>query len=52
MQKFTYKVILTNGVLEDEYIVSAFGSTDAIIIAQAQAMRKCRDYQLVSIEEV
>lgn len=52
MKPNTYKVKLTNGTVVHEYIITAFNENQAIILAQAEAIRKARGYQLVVCSEM
>ena len=43
-----YRVVLTNGKVEHTYILRAFNITEAIILAQADAIKQARGYELVN----
>jgi len=44
-----YTVILTNGTTQQEYTIHAMCERAAIILAQAEAIKLARGYELVSI---
>jgi len=46
-----YIIILTNGTTQQEYKVSATNEQSAIILAQAEAIKLARGYELVSITQ-
>jgi hypothetical protein len=52
MKQKYYKVTLTNGTYQYTYTICTFGEREAIILAQAEAIRAARGYELVSCEEV
>lgn len=47
-----YKVILTNGTVNHEYIQNTFTEEQAIILSQAEAIKNARGYEFVSIEKM
>lgn len=49
MIPYKYIVTLTNGNTEQQYKVSATNQQAAIILAQAEAIKLARGYELVSI---
>jgi hypothetical protein len=50
MRDNEYKIILTNGSIEDTYYEYATCKEAAIILAQARAINNARGYKLVSAE--
>lgn len=44
-----FKIILTNGSIENEYKVRAFNREQAIILAQAEAIKQGKGYKLVKV---
>lgn len=49
--KNTYDVILKWGVFEDTYIVEAKTEEEAIILAQAEAIKLDKGYKLVKVDK-
>lgn len=47
-----FKVTLTNGTVEHDYYIYAFCTEEAIILAQAEAIRGAMGYRLVSCEKI
>lgn len=49
MRDEIYLVTLTNGTVKHEYRIPAISEKTAIILAQAEAIKLCRGYDLVSV---
>lgn len=49
MIPYKYIVTLTNGTTQQQYKISAMGQQQAIILAQAEAIKLARGYELVSV---
>ena len=45
-----YIVTLTNGTINNTYKIQAFNKEQATILAQAEAIKQARGYELVSIK--
>jgi len=52
MRDFIFLVTLTNGEVEHSYEVSAGSKENAIIIAQAEAIKMARSHKFVSIKKL
>ncbi len=51
MRQHLYSITLTNGTTEQEYSIWAFNEKEAIILAQAEAIKLARGYELIGIVE-
>jgi len=51
MNRYKFKVTLTNGEVNTTYEIYTRGKKEAIILAQAEAIQEGKGYELVSVEE-
>lgn len=49
MKQKPFLIRLTNGTVEDDYHIIAFNEREAVILAQAQAIRLVKGYDLVYV---
>jgi len=49
MKTTEYEVILTNGMVNHTYNIPAFNEREAVILAQAEAIKSARGYDFVSV---
>lgn len=47
MKDNVFCVILTNGIIENEYLIETLDRDKAIILAQAEAIKQSKGYNLV-----
>jgi len=50
MKNNKYMIILTNGIIEDIYEIEAMNQREAIILAQAKAIKDAKGYDLVTVK--
>lgn len=52
MNRYKFKVTLTNGTVDTDYEVYARREKEAIILAQAEAIQEGRGYELMSVRRM
>lgn len=49
MNQHNFIIKLTNGIITNDYPTTAFNSNEAIILAQAEAIKQGKGYKLVDV---